>query len=54
MAGVGALLMVVWQACGRDEGGGRRRRKGGRPRGEGLGGRPWRGAAWGRGHGSCC
>jgi hypothetical protein len=47
MAGVGAPLMVAWQACGRDEGGGRSRgQQGARPRVGGLqgGGRPWRGA----------
>jgi hypothetical protein len=36
MAGIGAALMVAWQACGRDEGGGRRRGAVG-------------GAAWGEG-----
>jgi hypothetical protein len=36
MAGVEAPLMVAWQACGRDEGGGRRRGAAG-------------GAAWGEG-----
>jgi hypothetical protein len=38
--------MVAWQACGRDEGGGRRRgQQGARPRVGGLqGGRPWKGA----------
>jgi hypothetical protein len=41
MAEVGAPLIVVWQACGRDEGGGRRRgQQGARPRGEGQQGAP--------------
>jgi hypothetical protein len=36
MAGVGAPLIMTWQACGRDEGGG--------SRGRGLGGKGSRGA----------
>jgi hypothetical protein len=44
MAGVGALLMVTWQACVSDEGGGRRR---GQQRGR-HGGRATGGGAWGR------
>jgi hypothetical protein len=44
MPGVGAPLIVTWQACGRDEGGGRRRgQQGGR-----HGGRAAGGGAWGR------
>jgi hypothetical protein len=50
MAGVGAPLMVAWQACGRDEGGGRRRgAAGGAAWGEGTAG----GGAWGRCRAAC-
>jgi hypothetical protein len=46
MAGVGAPLMEAWQACGRDERGGRRRgQQGARPRGEGQQGEGHGGAA---------
>jgi hypothetical protein len=38
MAGVGAPLMMAWQACGRDEVGGRRRGQQGRGLGGQLGG----------------
>jgi hypothetical protein len=44
MAGVGAPLMMAWQAFGRDEGGGRRRgSRGARPRLELGGGAPMEG-----------
>jgi hypothetical protein len=39
MAGVGAPLIVAWQACGKDEGGGRRRGQQGAPWGESYRGR---------------
>jgi hypothetical protein len=49
MAGVGTSLMMAWQACGRDEGGGRRRGAAGGGLGGQLGG-----GAWGEGHGGRC
>jgi hypothetical protein len=41
MAGVETLLMMAWQACGRDEGGGRRRGAAGGGLGGQLGGGAW-------------
>jgi hypothetical protein len=48
MAGVGAPLMMVWQACGRDEGGG----GGGHGLGGAAGGAPMEGGCEGRRHGA--
>jgi hypothetical protein len=44
MAGLEAPLMVAWQACGRDEGGGGGEQPGAQLGGEGTAG----GGAWGR------
>jgi hypothetical protein len=55
MAGVGAPLMMAWQACGRDEVGGRRRGQQGRGLGGQLGGSAHGGgAARGRAMGCWC
>jgi hypothetical protein len=53
MAGLKAPLLVVWQACGRDEGGRRREGAGGRCLGGQLGGAPMGGRAWGEAPWGC-